>query len=85
MAEERWDLVEFRGAAEPRVQLARQLNGNESIAEEARVVEAAALDALGKHDEAVTKMKALSKETVTALARLGPPRVRGIAKDALSA
>lgn len=49
---------------------------------DARVVEAAALEALGRHDEAIAKMKALPKDTLEALARLGQPRVRPLAKDA---
>ncbi len=62
--------------------VAKKVPKDDSIAEEARVVEAAALDALGKRDEAVAKMRALSKETIAALARLGPPRIRPLAKDA---
>jgi hypothetical protein len=89
--EARLDFLELmvaieRGDAEKALEgadvIAKKVPKDDSIAEEARVVEAAALEALGKHDEAVAKMKALSKETIAALARLGPPRVRGIAKDA---
>lgn len=55
-----------------------------TLADDARVVEAAALDALGKRDEAIAKLRPLGKETLTALARLGQPRVRPLAKDALA-
>lgn len=54
-----------------------------TLATDARVVEAAALDALGRRDEALAKLKALPKETLTALAQLGQPRVRPLAKEAL--
>ncbi len=55
-----------------------------TLVDDARVVEAAALDALGRRDEAIAKIKVLPKDTLAALARMGQPRVRPLAKDALA-
>jgi len=63
--------------------IARSYPADPTIADDARVVEAAALDALGRRDEAIAKIRALPKDTQAALARMGQPRVRPLAKDAL--
>lgn len=59
--------------------------GVEEVEVEARVVEAAALDALGKRPEALVKLGALGEPTLSGLARLGAPRVRTLAAAALAA
>jgi hypothetical protein len=63
--------------------IAKKVPEDPSLMEEARVIEAAALDAMGKRDEAVAKIKALPEETQKALAKLGQPRARKLAKEAL--
>jgi hypothetical protein len=62
--------------------IAKSVPSDATLADDARVIEAAALDAQGKHDEAITKLKALPQDTLKALAKLGQPRVRGLAKEA---
>lgn len=64
--------------------IAKGCPSDPTLADDARVVEAAALDALGRRDEAIAKLNSLGKDTLGALARMGQPRVRPLAKDALS-
>lgn len=56
---------------------------HESVAAEARVVWAAALDAAGKREEALVVLMALGRESLAPLAELGQPRARALAKAAL--
>jgi hypothetical protein len=49
---------------------------------EAIVVQAAALDALGKRDEAIARLDRIDGTTLDDLARLGQPRIRPLAKEA---
>jgi hypothetical protein len=55
----------------------------ESVVLEARVVRAAALDALGRREEALVTLAALGRESLEPLADLGQPRVRALAKTVL--
>ncbi len=52
---------------------------DESVVLEARVVRAAALDALGRREEALVALAALGRESLVPLADLGQPRVRALA------
>ena len=61
--------------------IAKSVPADPTLADDARVIEAAALDALGKKDEAIAKLKTLAPEVVAALARMGQPRVRALAKE----
>lgn len=63
--------------------IAKACPADPTLVDDARVVEAAALDALGRRDEAVAKLEALPKDMVLALARMGQPRIRPLAKDAI--
>jgi hypothetical protein len=54
-----------------------------TVITEARVVRAAALDALGKREEALVVLAALGRESLAPLADLGHPRVRALARVAL--
>jgi hypothetical protein len=56
---------------------------DESVSLEARVVRAAALDALGRREEALITLAALGRESLTPLAELGQPRVRALAQQVL--
>lgn len=56
---------------------------DDSVLLEARVVRAAALDALGRREEALVTMAALGRDSLLPLADLGQPRVRGLAKTVL--
>jgi tetratricopeptide (TPR) repeat protein len=56
---------------------------DESVVLEARVVRAAALDALGRREEALVTLAALGRDSLVPLADLGQPRVRALAKLAL--
>jgi hypothetical protein len=56
---------------------------HESVAAEARVVWAAALDAAGKREDALVVLMALGRESLAPLAELGQPRARALAKAAL--
>lgn len=56
---------------------------DESVALEARVVRAAALDALGRREEALVTLAALGRDSLTPLADLGQPRVRALARQVL--
>ena len=58
--------------------------GDEEVELEARVVEAAALDALGRRAEALSKLDGVDAPTLAGLARLGAPRVRPLALEALT-
>jgi hypothetical protein len=64
-------------------QLIEADDAHESVLAEARVVWAAALDAQGKRDEAIAIIKALGREGLEALAELGQPRARVLARAAL--
>lgn len=54
-----------------------------SVAAEARVVWAAALDASGQREDALVVLMALGRESLAPLAELGQPRARSLAKAAL--
>ena len=54
-----------------------------TVITEARVVRAAALDALGKQEEALVVLAALGREALRPLAELGHPRVRALARTVL--
>jgi hypothetical protein len=56
---------------------------DDSVALEARVVRAAALDALGRREEALVALAALGRDSLVPLADLGQPRVRTLAKVVL--
>ena len=56
---------------------------DESVVLEARVVRAAALDALGRREEALVALAALGRESLEPLAELGQPRVRALARTVL--
>jgi hypothetical protein len=56
---------------------------DESVSLEARVVRAAALDALGRKEEALVTLAALGRESLTPLADLGQPRVKALARTVL--
>lgn len=56
---------------------------DESVVVEARVVRAAALDALGRREEALVALAALGREALVPLSELGQPRVRALAKVVL--
>ena len=56
---------------------------HESVAAEARVVWAAALDAAGKREDALVVLMALGRESLAPLAELGQPRARALARAAL--
>ncbi|MDB4974746.1 MAG: hypothetical protein JWN48_3087 [Myxococcaceae bacterium] len=75
------------GQAQNALQFAGQLEGqpgvDESVVLEARVVRAAALDALGRREEALVALAALGRESLIPLADLGQPRVRALAKTVL--
>ncbi len=51
-----------------------------SVLQEVRVVRAAALDKLGKHQQALDALKRLDDDALHALAELGQPRVRMLAR-----
>jgi hypothetical protein len=54
-----------------------------TVITEARVVRAAALDALGKQEEALVVLAALGRDALRPLAELGHPRVRALARTVL--
>ncbi|HEX5658409.1 MAG TPA: hypothetical protein VFX59_14500 [Polyangiales bacterium] len=56
---------------------------DESVVLEARVVRAAALDALGRKEEALVALAALGRESLSPLADLGQPRVKALARTVL--
>ena len=56
---------------------------DESVLTEARVVRAAALDALGRREEALVVLAALGRESLQPLSQLGQPRVRALASQIL--
>jgi hypothetical protein len=58
--------------------------GDEEVELEAKVVEAAALDALGRREEALTKLRTIDEPTLRGLERLGAPRVRPLAAAAIT-
>jgi hypothetical protein len=69
------------------LQRASELEGlpgvEESVVLEARVVRAAALDALGRKEEALVALAALGRESLTPLADLGQPRIKALARTVL--
>ncbi|MDB4990713.1 MAG: hypothetical protein JWN04_5891 [Myxococcaceae bacterium] len=75
------------GQAQRALSFAGELEGragvDESVTLEARVVRAAALDALGRHEEALVALAALGRESLVPLSDLGQPRVRALAKSVL--
>ncbi len=76
------ELGEAARALEAAVRLRRAAGADEALALEARIVRAAALDALGDRDEAIEALVALGPEVVDALTSLGGPRLRGLAEEA---
>jgi tetratricopeptide (TPR) repeat protein len=64
-------------------ELESQPGVDESVVLEARVVRAAALDALGRKEEALVALAALGRESLAPLADLGQPRVKALAKVVL--
>lgn len=56
----------------------KRAGGDESLATEARVVRAAALDALGRREEAVQIMRDLGGEARAAIAAVGLPRAQSL-------
>ena len=64
-------------------ELENQDGVEESVVLEARVVRAAALDALGRREEALVALAALGRESLLPLADLGQPRVRALAQVVL--
>jgi hypothetical protein len=58
-------------------------NVDESVLTEARVVRAAALDKLGRREEALVVLAALGRESLVPLSQLGQPRVRALANQIL--
>lgn len=73
-----------RGEAERALSEAEKIGegAEPDIQIEALVVQASALDALGRRDEALTRLDRIDASTLDDLARLGQPRVRPLAKDA---
>jgi len=57
---------------------------DESVAAEARVVRAVALDLLGRREEALVVITSLGRTSLEPLAELGQPRARALARAALS-
>lgn len=78
-----------RGDAERALALAETLRveagSDAELRLDARVLEAAALDALGRRDDALAVMRALGEEMLGVLLVLGLPRVRRLADEALDA
>jgi hypothetical protein len=64
-------------------QLALSDQVHESVAAEARVVWAAALDAAGQREDAMVVLMALGRDNLAPLAELGQPRARMLARAAL--
>jgi hypothetical protein len=56
---------------------------HESVAAEARVVWASALDAAGRREDAMVVLMALGRDSLGPLAELGQPRARALARAAL--
>lgn len=86
----RLDLLGFmieieKGNAEAALEGAKKYEGTSDadVAIESLVVQAAAHDALGRHDEALALLDRIEKTTLESLALLGQPRVRPLAKAAL--
>ncbi len=76
--------VERGGAARalPRAEaMAQRDDADDSVQTEARVVRAAALDALGRREEALVVLAALGREALEPLTLLGQPRVRALAQS----
>jgi tetratricopeptide (TPR) repeat protein len=76
-----------RGEAERALELAEELRveagSDADLRLEARVLKAAALDALGEREDALSVMKALGEEMLGVLLVLGLPRVKRLADEAL--
>lgn len=81
-ASARLELGEASAALETATRVRRAAGGDEELMVEARVVRAAALDALGQRDEAVQVVRSLGAETIAMLEKLGQPRVRALAQAA---
>jgi hypothetical protein len=75
------------GDPQPALTLAAELEStrgvDDSVVLEARVVRAAALDALGRREEALVTLAALGRDSLEPLADLGQPRVRALARTVL--
>jgi hypothetical protein len=63
--------------------VARSPGVDPTVVVEARVVRAAALDAMGKREEALVVLAALGRDSLAPLADLGHPRVRALARTVL--
>jgi hypothetical protein len=74
---------EARSSLQQAELMARSEELDESVRTEARVVRAAALDALGRREDALVVLAALGRESLTPLSRLGQPRVRALARQIL--
>ncbi len=66
-------------ALETATRIRRTAGQDEALALEARVVRAAALDALGERKDALSVLRSLEPAVVDALATLGSPRVKALA------
>lgn len=64
-------------------ELENQPGVDDSVVLEARVVRAAALDALGRKEEALVALAALGRDSLAPLADLGQPRVKALARTVL--
>jgi len=81
-ASARLEVGEAEQALETATRVRRKAAGDEALIVEARVVRAAALDALGQRDEAIEVVRSLGPEMLRVLETLGQPRVRGLAEEA---
>lgn len=79
------ELGEAEGALEVAVRIRRAAGADETLALEARIIRASALDALGDRVEALEALGALGTDVVEALMSLGGPRLRGLAEEAQEA
>ena len=78
------ELGEASEALETATRVRRAAGGDEELIVEARVLRAAALDAMGQRADAVEVVRSLGEETIAMLVELGQPRVRSLAEAARS-
>ena len=78
------ELGEASEALETATRVRRAAGGDEELIVEARVLRAAALDAMGQRDDALEVVRSLGQETIAMLVELGQPRVRALAEAARS-
>jgi hypothetical protein len=81
-ASARLELGEANEALETATRVRRAAGGDDELIVEARVLRAAALDAMGQRDDAVEVVRSLGEETIAMLLELGQPRVRSLAEAA---